>query len=92
MTQLLQSANADAWPMQAPAISVAIIPAVSVRLSSSELQMLASYASKVQQWGWRWRLSGPDNTTVLLTHFGSVLAATMNAFDLQASFCSCTLA
>lgn len=72
--------------MQAPATSLAIIPAMSVSLSSSELQMLASYASKVQRWGWRWRLSR-DNTTVLLTHFGSVLAATMNAVDLQASCC-----
>lgn len=88
MTQLLQSANTDAWPMQAPATSVAIVPAVSVSLSSSELQMLTTYATRVQRWGWRWRLSGSDNTAVLLTHLGCVLAATMNAFDLQASFCS----
>ena len=87
MTQVLQSANKDVWPMQAPATSVAIVPAVSVSLSSSELQLLTTYATKVQRWGWRWRLS--DNTTVLLTHLGSVLAATMNAFDLQASLCSC---
>lgn len=73
--------------MQASATSVAIVPAVSVSLSSSELQMLATYAAKVERWGWRWRLSGPDSTSVLLTHFGSVLGATMNAFDLQASLC-----
>lgn len=72
-----------AWPVQAPATSVAMVPAVSVSLSSSELQMLATYAAKVERWGWRWRLCGPDSTSFLLTHFGSVLAATMNAFDLQ---------
>ena len=92
MTQLLQSVNTDVWRMQAPPTSVPIVPAVSARLSSSELQMLTTYATKVQSWGWRWRLSGPDNTAVLLTHLGSVLAATMNAFDLQASCCSCKLA
>ena len=92
LIQLLQSANTDVWAMQAPVASVAIVPAVSVSLSSSELQMLTTYATKVQRWGWHWRASGPDNSTVLLTHLGSVLAATMNAFDLQASVCSCKVA
>lgn len=63
---------------------MALVPAVGVSLSSNEMQLLATYAAKVERWGWRWKLSGPDNTTVLLTHFGSVLAATMNAIDLQA--------
>lgn len=78
--------------MQAPPTSVAMVPAMSISLSSSEQQMLATYAAKVEHWGWRWRLSGPDSTSVLLTHFGSVLDATMNAFDLQASSCLCPVA
>lgn len=53
-------------------------------LSSSELQMLDTYAAQVERWGWRWRLSGPDNTSALFTHLGCVLDATMNAIDLQA--------
>ena len=72
--------------MQAPATSVAMSPAVGVNLSSSEREMLAMFATKVERWGWRWRLSGPDNTSVLLTHFGSVLGAPMKALDLQARF------
>ena len=46
--------------------------------------MLATYAAKVERWGWRWRLSGPEKTSAVLTHFGCVLDATMNAVDLQA--------
>ncbi|KAL3149032.1 hypothetical protein ABBQ32_001879 [Trebouxia sp. C0010 RCD-2024] len=80
----LERLRAAVLGSQASATSVAISPAVGVNLSSSELEMLATFEAKVQRWGWRWRLSGADNTSVLLTHFGSVLGATMTALDLQA--------
>lgn len=49
--------------------------------------MLEMYKLSLERWGWRWRSSGPDTTSVPLTHFGCVLGATMNAVDLQARVC-----
>ena len=69
--------------MQGYISSAAVIPSVSMNLSSSEVQMLETYRASLEHWGWRWRACGPHAALVLLTHFGSVLEVSMNAVDLQ---------
>ncbi len=69
--------------MQGYISSVAVVPSVSMNLSSSEEQMLETYRASLEHWGWRWTACGPHAASVLLTHFGSVLDVSMNAVDLQ---------
>lgn len=69
--------------MQGYISSVAVLPSVSMHLSSSEVQMLETYRASLEHWGWRWKACGPHAASVLLTHFSSVLDVPMNAVDLQ---------
>ena len=69
--------------MQGYISSAAVIPSVSMNLSSSEVQMLETYRASLEHWGWRWKVCGPHAESVLLTHFGSVLNNSMNAVDMQ---------
>ncbi len=69
--------------MQGYISSVAVLPSVNMKLSSSEVQMLETYRASLEHWGWRWKACGPHAASVLLTHFGSVLGVSMNAVDLQ---------
>lgn len=52
-------------------------------MGSSEQQLLEGYRTRLEMWGWRWRLPEAQGMPVLLTHFGSVLDATLSTVDLQ---------
>lgn len=69
--------------MQGYISSVAVVPPVRMDLSGSEVQMVESYRLSLEHWGWRWKSCGSDASSLVLTHFGCVLDASMNAVDLQ---------